>query len=235
MTNEVFDLSASAIVNKGMSRAILKSVFKEMKEGKTPDQKTIIDFFSVDYIGGCLGKISSSMTIEQYQQKVLERCNSLHIKERAEAKIGVDRSQLYEINPICLSGFNYGKDILLKVSPDGYAVSSQYSVSWIFFSTLQIYIYTITFDMHSDNIWEETYDFFYQDITSFSTETKIVENIIKKGCLFFKKVTKKNYRVDALEIKVPNDNYSFSMRNSENVARSISAAKAMLRERKFMR
>lgn len=232
-------MASNEVLNLGVQKALIQQYFKELKEGKTHDQKAIIDFFSVDYIGGCMGKISSSMTIEQYQQKVLERCNSLHIKERAEAKIGVDRSQLYEINPICLSGFCYGdllKDnIMLKVSPDGYAVSSQYSVSWIFFSTLQIYIYTITFDMHSDNIWEETYDFFYQDITSFSTETKIVEHIIKKGCLFFKKVTKKNYRVDSLEIRVPNDHYYFSMRNSENVTRSISAAKAMLRERKFLR
>lgn len=222
----------------GAERAEAKQRLAQKKNGKSLEQKAVIDFFAVDVGGaGCLGKADKTMTFEQYQQKVLERCNSLRIKERAEAKIGVDPTQLREINPICLSGFVFDDDVDIRVS-DGYAVSSQYSVSWIFFSALQIYTYTLTFDMESDDMWEVTRDFFYQDITSFATETKIVEKIVESAGGCFSKTstyTKKNYRVDTLELKVPNDGYCFSMRNNENLARSISAAKAMLRERKFMR
>ena len=118
------------------------------------------------------------------------------------------------------------------------AVASRFAASWIFFSATQIYTYTYKFDMTSDDVWETTRDFFYQDITSFVTQERVVERIDKHlvGCL--KKgiqAEKNNYIVNSLRIVVPNDSFSFSMRNNETLEQSLQAAKAMLRERKFVK
>ena len=54
---------------------------------------------------------------------------------------------------------------------------------------------------------------------------------LKKGI----QAEKNNYIVDTLKIVVPNDYFSFSMRNNETLEQSLQAAKAMLRERKFVK
>jgi hypothetical protein len=56
----------------------------------------------------------------------------------------------------------------------------------------------------------------------------------KKGCTSKESITKNHYVVDTLEIIVPGTSYSFSLRNSDTIEQSIQAAKAMLREKKYM-
>ena len=165
-------------------------------------------------------------------------CNNFNIKARALAKVGLDESEISEIPPICLSSYVFDDDTFVKVV-NGVAVSSQYSVSWIFFSQTQMYTYQFVFDMTSDNTWETTRDFFYQDITCFTTISRVVEKIViqpGKGCIFSKESAfKQNYVVDTLQIVVPNESYRVSMRDAGAQANSIMAAKAMLRERKFLK
>lgn len=237
MAGELVGLIAGA----AMDRAQAKKALAEAKRGKSKEQRDIIDFFASVYGGsgcGCLGKSSRSMSIEEYQKRVADRCNSLNLKARAMAKIGLDESEISEISPICLSAYTFDDDAWKKVEGN-IAVSSQFCVSWIFFSATQMYTYSFIFDMTSDNTWEYTNDFFYQDITCFTTENKLVETIITetgKGC-FGKGETsyKQNYVVDTLKITVPGTSYSISMRDAGAQAQSIQAAKAMLRERKFVK
>ena len=119
----------------------------------------------------------------------------------------------------------------------GVAVTSQYALTWIFFSKTQIYTYKYIFDTTSDTTWEFTNDFFYTDITCLSTCRNLREKIDavpSKGC--FKSgesYVKNNYVVDTFEIIVPGTSYKFSMRDAESYEASIQAAKAMLREKKF--
>ena len=215
-----------------------KARLENMKKGKTEEQKNVIDFFMNLYAGcGCgVGSRGAKMTMNQYQQIVSNKLYSLNQKQRAMDKIGLDESEINEIPPIVLSGYDFdSNDVLVRVIDD-VAVSSRFSVSWIFFSATQLYAYTYTFETISDNTWEQTQDFFYQDITSFTTLQKVVEKIditstgcIKKG----ENIMKNNYIVDSLKIIVPGNSFSFSMRNNESLEQSIQAAKAMLRERKF--
>ena len=153
-------------------------------------------------------------------------------------KIGLDESEISEISPICLSSYVFDDDAWVKVEGN-IAVSSQYCVSWIFFSATQMYTYSYTFDMTSDNTWEVTNDFFYQDITCFTTENKLVERIMTetgKGCFGKGESSyKQNYIVDTLKITVPGTSYIVSMRDAGAQAQSIQPAKAMLRERKFVK
>lgn len=224
-----------------MDAAQAKKALADAKKGKTKEQKDIIDFFADVYGGsgcGCLGKGSKSMSVEEYQNKVGERCNSYNFKQKAMEKIGLDESEISEIPPICLNSFVFDDEAWIKIDGD-VAVSSQYCVSWIFFSATQMYTYSFIFDMTSDNTWEYTNDFFYQDITCFRTESQLVERILTepgKGCLNSGESTyKQNYVVDTLKIIVPGTEYKISIRDAGVQAQSIQAAKAMLRERKFVK
>ena len=227
---------AGELLGAAASAAAKKAALALMKKGKSKEQKKIIDFFYKE--DACCGLIKGSpIKFDEYINMVQAKCDSFNHKARAMDMIGLDESQIEEIPPIVFSSFVYsGKDVELKVD-DGDVVSTHYSVTWIFFSATQMYTYKLTFSMISDDVDEETNDFFYTDVTNFSTGHKLVEKIdFGKGCGCLPggaDATKNNYTVDSLEIIVPGASYSFSLRNNGNVARSIQAAKAMIREKKY--
>lgn len=214
---------------------------KELKAGKSKEQKRAIDFFLADNVLGCLTKSeTNAYSLSEYQNLVKDKCIQLNLKKRALQKIGLDESQISEITPLNLSAYVFDDDCLIRID-NGVAVSNQFSISWIFFSATQLYTYTYIFSTTSDDVWEYTKEFFYSDITNITTTRHIKEKIdkitISNGC--FKKsskdVAKNNYVIDKLEIIVPGTSFSFTMRNSENVERSIQGAKAMIREKKYMK
>lgn len=227
---------ASAIGGAAVNAAALLAQKEALKKGKTPEQKDCIEFlYNLSGGGcGCLSK-GSKMTMQQYMGIVQAKCQALNSKAKAMEKIGLDPSQIEEIPPIVLSSFVYDDDCLIRVD-NNVAVSSQYSITWIFFSATQMYTYKFIFDTTSDNTWEFTKDFFYTDITCFSTVQAVKEKIDVtpgSGCLKAEQITKNHYVVDTLEVIVPGTSYTFSLRNSPNIQQSIQAAKAMLREKKY--
>lgn len=233
---------ASSVTSAAAQKAAEKLELERKKKGKTPEQKRVIDFFfnvggkNGCGCGGCLSKSSSNLTMDEYIKLVQDKCNKLNSKNRAIKKIGLDESEIQEIAPIMLTSFVYDDDVLIKAE-NRIAVSSQYAITWIFFSATQIYTYEYIFDTTSDNTWETTKDFFYADITCLTTVRALKEKIdisISKGCLSSgENITKNNYFVDTFEIVVPGTSYRFSMRNNETFEQSLQAAKAMLREKKF--
>lgn len=222
---------------------------ERFKTGKTAEQKAIIDFFTSG-LSGCLngGKIFSKMKMPDYEEIVSKRLNSMDLRKEAIKKIGLDESEINEIPPIALSGYIWHDfdpqdkdDLVLTHAENNYAVSSRFSVTWIFFSQTQMYCYTYIFDTISDRVWERTMEFFYQDITCFIIKKDLVQDIVEKnsaGCLSILngKVNYESYSyyVDSLEIVVPGGSYKFSMRSNEKLAESLHAAKAMVRERKYI-
>lgn len=224
------------VMNAAAQYAALVAQREALKKGKSEEQKKAIDFLYKAGNGGCLGG-KSSMTMQEYMGLVQRKCRAMNLQARALQKIGLDPSQVQEIPPIVLSSFVYDDDCLIRVDSN-VAVSSQYSITWIFFSTTQMYTYKYIFDTTSDNTWELTKDFFYSDITCFSTECAVkekIEIVPGKGCVTKETITKYHYVVDRLEVIVPGASYSFSLRNSDTIEQSIQAAKAMLREKKYRR
>lgn len=212
---------------------------ERLKKGKTEAQKQAIDFLFGEGNGGCgCMKSKSAMTMQSYNAMVQQKCQSLNLYQRAMAKMGLDPSQVQEIPPIVLHSYVYDDDCLVRVD-DNNAVSSQYSVAWIFFSDMQMFTYQFIFDTTSDNTWEYTKDFFYTDVTCFSTEQRICEKIrisMGAGCMkATENINKSHYVIDRLELVVPNAKYAFSMKNSPEIQQSIQAAKAMIREKKYSR
>ena len=216
---------------------------KAMKFGKTKEQKKVIDFFAT---GGKRGCLKSVLDMEDYIELVNKKLNSIDFKTKAIEKIGIDESQISEIPPICLTNFRFDNDCHFVVSkikhsnPEQWvAVSNKYSVTWLFFSATQMYVYTYFFDMMSNNTWEFVREFFYTDITCFRTIHKVVERIERKtgGCsgCFKPKPIHADYDVDTLCITVPGEDYSVSMTDSPECVNSIYAARALIREKKYQR
>lgn len=227
---------AATLNNAATEAAQQMLIAQALKNGKSPEQKRVIDFFfDQGQKGGCLSK-SYGLTMDEYLKLVQDKVDKLNTRAKAIEKIGLDESEISEIEPIALASFVYDDDVHIKVE-NGLAVSSQYALTWIFFSATQIYTYKYIFDTTSDNTWEFTNDFFYTDVTCLTTVRRLkekIDTVASKGCLASgTDYVHNNYVVDTFEIIVPGTSYSFSMRNGESYESSIQAAKAMLREKKF--
>ena len=212
------------------------ALLKAQKFGKTKEQKDVIDFFaSGGKSGGCL---SSNMDIAEYIELVERKANSIDFKARAMGKIGIDEDQISEIEPICLTNFRFASDcysVVERIDNEVYAVSNEFSVAWLFFSESQMYVYTYIFDMMSNNVGEYVREYFYTDITCFRTVHHVVERIMTdaKGCGCSSKPIHADYDTDSLYITVPGEDYSISIRNSQESMNSIYAARAFVREKKY--
>ncbi len=231
------ELFGSAAAAQAAQTAVETAERESLKKGKSAEQQRAIDYL-FNAKRGCLNFLSiNPFTTQEYIDYVNRICSSTNFYAKALQKLGLDESQVQEIQPIMLTSFVYDDDCRVRVD-NNVALSSQYSIAWIFFSDTQMYTYKYIFDTTSDNTWEITNDFFYSDITCFTTiqaNKEKIRVIPGKGCLHKEDIIKNHYVVDTLEIIVPGTSYRISLTNSTTVEQSIQAAKAMLREKKYMK
>lgn len=195
-------------------------------KGRNAEQVAVIRYFCND--PSCLSK--KALTDEEYDQMVAAVLNSNDYKQKALNKIGLDEDQVKEIEPVHFEGYQFDKQSLAKMGDDGKYRSSKYQVSWLFFSSNQVYLYQNTFNMDEDGKKEATEEYFYKDITNFSTSSDTVETPVydKKE----KKTILKNVDSNRFAITVPGDKFYCSLRQDEYTERAIQGMKAMLREKK---
>lgn len=132
----------------------------------TEEQRKVVDYFLKE--GGCM---DSKMSDSEYMNIVHKKRDSLDLKNRALGKIGLDEDELQEIPPIVFEGFSF-KNAWSKRLANGNWVSSAYQVSWLFFSSTEVYIYQYTMNMDEDKKSESTEEYFYKDVTSFTTRSE---------------------------------------------------------------
>ena len=182
---------------------------------------------------GIWGKILG-LKDDAYDQMVLDRLNSLDLRRKAIAKTGLDEDQLKEIAPVFIHGYNFH-----DVSPDYTCVgtdsrlrSAMYDAAWLLFSDTHVYMYTYTFDMTSaSKKTEKTEEFFYKDITSFSTTNETAE-FVKLGWAGQKTKEKYTREYSRFALAVAGDKFYCSTTGAPDAERSISAMKQKLREKK---
>lgn len=138
-------------------------------------------------------------------------------KEFALGKLNVDIDDVSEIEPVKLEGSLWQElncnDKWLK--RDG--ISSLYQVTWLLFSRKQIFVYQCSFNLISDFKREITEEYFYTDITSFSTGTE------NGGYMTFK-------------IIVPGGNFNCAITDGDNkTEEAIQGMKSYLREKKYLK
>lgn len=199
---------------------------KNRIQGRNEDQIAVIRYFCNE--DACLSK--KPISDEEYDQMISYYLDSNDFKQRAIDKIGLDEEEINEIDPVHFEGYVYDKQSLYKKGEDGIDRSSKYQITWIFFSATQVFLYQNTFNMDEDGKKERTEEYFYTDITNFSTISETEEVAVynpEKECeeLINKDSTK-------FSLVVPGDKLFCSMQQNEYTENSIRGMKAMLREKK---
>ena len=140
--------------------------------GKNEEQRKVISYLFDKPItqGGCMSD-DTFMSDEEFMQIVRNKRDSLDLYKKAIDKIGLDEDELAEMPPVCFEGFVF-ENVWAKKNKKGEYVSSSYQVSWIFFSSDQIYLYQYIIYLDEDKKKESTEEYFYADVTSFSTRTQ---------------------------------------------------------------
>jgi len=200
---------------------------RSLLRGKTTEQQNVIKYF-LDT--GCLAGLTR-MKDDAYEQMVLAKINGLNLKQKALGKIGIDEDQLKAISPVYLNGYHFGDGAIVGVGKDGRLRSSKYDATWLFFSDTQVYMYSYTVDMTSDAKKETTEEYFYKDITNFSTSSETTEATEISGCSG-SNVKKIQREYNKFTLVVPGDKFTCSTTGVNDVDRSVSAMKQKLREKK---
>jgi len=201
------------------------SEVKNRYKNRNDEQKKVIRYFAVE---GCLSKTMSDV---QYDELVKSTISKQDFKKKALDKIGLDESELKEIDPVHFEGWAYGNNIsYAKRGKDGNWRSSAYQVSWLFFSSTQVYLYQNTIHFDKDDKKVATEEYFYKDITNFSTSTDTVETPYwdpkqKKSLL-------ENIDLNCFVLIVFGDKFYCSLEQNDYTERVIQAMKAKLREKK---
>ncbi len=203
------------------------SELKNRYKNRTDEQKKVIRYFAVD---GCLSK---TMSDQEYDELVKSYVSKKDFKKIALEKIGLDESELKEIEPVNFEGWAWGKDNNVsdaKRGKDGNWRSTAYQISWLFFSSTQVYLYQNTIHFDKDDKKIATEEYFYKDITNFQTSSDTVETPywdVKK-----KKYLIENINSNRFALAVPGDKFYCSLEQNDYTERAIQAMKAKLREKK---
>lgn len=203
---------------------------KQLCKGRTAEQQSVIKYFLGG--GGCL---SSGMKDEDYEALVQSKARGMDYKKKALNKIGLDISQVSEIEPVHFEGYHFDeRKTYAKFGKDRVWRSSAYQISWIFFSSTQVYVYQYTFNLDEDGKKESTEEYFYKDITNFSTSSDTVEKEVldKVSCKGEATYARKNVDSNRFALVVPGDKFYCSMEQSDYTERAIQGMKAKLREKK---
>jgi hypothetical protein len=202
------------------------SAVKQRYKNRSEEQKKVIRYFTVE---GCLSKTISDEEYDSIKDAVIQRKD---FKQDALDKIGLDESELQEIEPVTFHGWVFGESNVFaaKYGKDGVPRSSAYQVTWLFFSASQVYLYrnTIHFDKDDKSIITEEY--FYKDITNFSTSSDTVETPFWDPKQ--EKTVLKNVDSNRFALTVPGDKFFCSLEQNDYTNRAIQAMKAKLREKK---
>lgn len=196
------------------------TLLKNYCRGKSAEQVKVIEYFCKQE--GCLSK---NMSDDEYSQMVIRKRDSLNLRQKALNKIGLDEDEVSEIPPAVFEGYVF-KNAFAKKRANGNWVSSAYQVAWLFFSSTQIYVYRYTFNMDEDKKTESTDEFFYKDVTSFSTSSE-TETAHGLGDSKFEVETNK------FKMVVPGDKIFVSMDGVSDSETIIQAMKQKLREKKM--
>ena len=197
---------------------------QRLKKGASPDQKLALDYLCPT--GGCLSLFTGKKD-EEYDAVLKRLVDSFGSYKRAIGKIGLDEDELKEIPPVTLYGYEDGKFSIL--GKDGRFRSNLYSITHLFFSATQVYMYQVILDTTSNSKKERTEEYFYKDITNFSTSTDSYEVDQLTGCSGA--VSKAQVEVQRFGLIVPGD--KFTCGTYGDIDQQVKAMKNKLREKKM--
>ena len=209
-----------------------ENVKKQMKAelaGRAPDQQAIIRYFY--QAGGCG---TTLLTDEQYDNYIKQIATGTNFYQLALDKHGLDESQIKEVEPINFADYLYDGNSYALRGKDGRWRSSAFQITWIFFSSTQVYVYKFTFNTSNDEKKEETADYFYKDVTNFTTTSDTLEMMVPgaTGCTGETTYVRTTVNSNRFMLSSMGDKLYCAMAQNDYTTRSITAMKAKLREKK---
>ncbi len=205
---------------------------REFKKGRKAHQKDAIRYFT-NY-----GLLQKSMKDAEFEEMVMQRIKRTDFKQRALDKIGLDESELLEIEPFCTEGYAFDDKMsyFYRLRNDGIWVSSNYSVCWLFFSETEIHFYTYIYDTTSDSEREFVEGYFYKDVTSIMVSSDVEEvEIPKPTCagLGKYKISHEHVKYSRFKLTVAgSSHYASISKPTAEIDRAIQGMKHKLREKK---
>lgn len=187
---------------------------KQLTRGKNQMQKDVITYFVRQGCG------ANTITDEQYLNIVSSYKSQFNTMQRALQKIGLDQDEVNEIAPVYFEGFRFN-GARAKINNSGKWVSSIYETAWIFFSDSQVHVYRCRFNLADDTKTEITNEYFYKDVTSFTTISE--EETTVDG----QKVPTETFAMRGAGI-----DFECSLTEMQDFATSVSGMKQKLREKK---
>jgi hypothetical protein len=220
----------SMVAGAAVSAAAKQNEMNQRLKGRTPEQQKIIKYFYGSH--GCLSK---GLSDQEYESMVMGKAKSMDFKQKALSKIGLDESQVNEVTPIHFEDYQFDdKKAYALHGKDGIWRSSAYQISWIFFSSTQVYVYQYTFNMDEDGKKESTEEYFYKDITNFSTDSDTVEKEVveKVSCTGKATYVRTSIDTNRFALGVSGAKFYCAMQQNDYSEKSIQGMKAKLREKK---
>ena len=177
---------------------------------------------------------TSSVSDEEYDAMVL--ANVTDLKEKALNKLGVDETEVQEIEPIIISGYDYDDTgLLFRKGKDGKWRTNKYETVLMFFAKNEVHCYSNTFWTTKYNQKEATDVYFYGDIVSASTTTGQVQIKDNKGRLLVNKDgSPVLYTYESFKLQTSGGtSLHVTISDTELSRRSINAMRQLLREKKI--
>lgn len=199
---------------------------KERIKGRDKKQQIVIRYFCNDE--PCLSK--KLLTDQEYEDMLVKELESHDFKQMALNKIGLDEDQVKEIEPVHFEGYVFDDNAFQKCGKDKLWRSSKYQVSWLFFSDTQVYVYQYTFFMDEDGKQERTEEYFYKDVTNFSSVSETEE--LPTFDPAKNKMVLENVHTNRFAITVPGDRFYCALKQNQYTEAAIQGMKAKLREKK---
>lgn len=203
---------------------------KKLCKSRTADQQQIIHYFLDER--GCLSK---GIPDSEFDTNKTRQIDALNLKQKALSKLGIDEDQVKEVEPLCLEGPVYRNSTYRRRGGDQVNRYSAYQITYIFCSSDQVYAYQYTINLDSDEKKERAEEYFYKDITNFTTidDTEEIEfEIAKGGCKPSTELKRIKVNTNFFKIAVPGDAFECSMISNSEIEGQIQALKAKLREKK---
>lgn len=182
-----------------------------------------VAFFGLLLIGGGVAFIAMKkngiVTDSEYDASVSSMLNNM--QNKALNKLGVDKDEVKEIEPISFDGYVYKGASQAKKGEDGLWRTNKYEFVMLFFSEHEVHCYTYNFDTTYQKQTEATDVYFYKDIVSVSTASDTVQVLGQNVDYEYFKLTTAGGTA-----------LSVSLRDVNNAQRSINAMRALLKIKK---
>ena len=175
-----------------------------LMKNKNPEEQVAIKYFNAIGDGGCFGK--KYVTDQAYLNLVIKQVGSLEDRQaQALNKLGLDVDQVQEIPPVGFQGYAWMSEELkgmekdyVRYTSNGNVITPTKEITWLFFGDEQVFVYKCRVDLCDSQLRsEKTQEYFYKDITAFSTESNSPfdkrKSPTKTAILFFQSAfTEKN-------------------------------------------